>query len=405
MERGSIKINNPERFRKKCTIAPDKIRNAINKALTKLNAKSESYTNGFPRALNKEKPYTQYELTENDNWECGMLTGCYIAAYEISGDKRFLEVAEKHMATYRKRVDERIELDDHDVGFSFTPSCTALYKATGNTEAKEIALDAAEYFYNTSYTPKGKFILREFTADIQGLDGGCRTMMDTMMNAPLLYWAAEETGKNKYAVAAKNQAITTDECLIRDDGSSYHHYQFELKTYKPLYGLTFQGHADESCWSRGHAWGIYGFPIAYKYTKDERFVKVWKDMVAFMLNHMPDDNMPYYDYDFVSGDEPRDASAAVVSACGLLEMAKLLPDDPDREIYENAAYMMIESTIDKFTSDKTKDGEEYDGLLWGVTLGHLKSGIIGGETCAVYGDYFYMEALLRCVRPEWEMWW
>ena len=402
MERGSIKINNPERFRKKCTIAPDKIRNAINKALTKLNAKSEAYSTGFPRALNKEKPYIQYELAENDNWECGMLTGCYIAAYEISGDKRFLEVAEKHMATYRKRVDERIELDDHDVGFSFTPSCTALYKATGNMEAKEIALDATEYFYNTSYTPKGKFILRQFTADIQGLDGGCRTMMDTMMNAPLLYWAAEETGKSKYAVAAKNQAITTDECLIRDDGSSYHHYQFELKTYKPLYGLTFQGHADESCWSRGHAWGIYGFPIAYKYTKDERFVKVWKDMVAFMLNHMPESYIPYYDYDFVAPcDEPHDSSAALVSACGMLEACKYLPDDaPEKAIYKNAAAKLVEAVIDNCMDYENKD---FDGLVNMVTCSAPHNLRIDG--CTSYGDFFLLEALKRYQDPEWVRCW
>ena len=124
-------------------------------------------------------------------------------------------------------------------------------------------------------------------------------------------------------------------------------------------------------------------------------------MVAFMFNRLPEDNIPYYDYDFVSGNEPRDTSAAVISACGLLEMAKLLPNDPDREIYENAAYTMIDTVIDKYTSDKTTSGEDYDGLIYGVTLSKKR----GHEACAVYGDYFYMEALLRCVKPEWKMWW
>ena len=120
-----------------------------------------------------------------------------------------------------------------------------------------------------------------------------------------------------------------------------------------------------------------------------------------MLNHLPEDLVPYWDYDFVEGDQPRDSSAGAISVCGLLEMAKELPDDaPEKVIYESAAAQMMEALIDHCAGDQ---GFAYDGLLCHVT-GALPQGS-GIDGIAPYGDYFYLEALMRFVHPDWVKYW
>jgi unsaturated chondroitin disaccharide hydrolase len=168
-----------------------------------------------------------------------------------------------------------------------------------------------------------------------------------------------------------------------------------------MYGVTLQGHSDDSCWSRGHSWGVYGFPIAYTYDKSDFIKEVHHDITYFMLNHLPDDMIPYWDYDFTSGDEePRDASAGAIAVCGLLEMARMLDDsDPDKTIFRSAAAQMLEAIIDKCTDLDERD----DGLINHVTAAlPQRSGI---DQVAVYGDYFYLEALARFKNPDFKMTW
>jgi unsaturated chondroitin disaccharide hydrolase len=216
-------------------------------------------------------------------------------------------------------------------------------------------------------------------------------MIDSQMNASLLFWASDYTHSMKYATAAENHTLTTVDLIVRDDGSTYHHYQFDPETAEPLYGLTWQGYADESCWSRGQSWGVYGFSIAYSYTQNQEILDAQRDVTYYMLNHLPEDLIPYWDYTFTSGDEPRDASAAAIAVCGMLDMAAMLPEgSEERTVYESAAAQIMEALIDKYTGDM---GYDYDGLLAGVT--HAKPQGHAIEECAPYADYFFLEALAR----------
>ncbi len=390
-----IILNNQERFEKNHVIPKEKLLSAVEKACDKLliNAKSR----GFPGTCSENYKYT---FTENINWESGMYTGCYWLAYELTRDKVFKNIAESHTDYYIKNIKEKINVHNHDVGFMYSPSLVAQYKITGNKEVKQIALDTAKFYFEHSYSKEGKFIIRSYLNWNEGF--GCRTMMDSLLNAPFLFWAGKETGNSEYFDAAHNQSLTTEKYLIRSDGSSFHHYQFNPNDVSPVKGLTLQGYSDDSCWGRGHSWGIYGLPICYSYTGDEKIRELHNNITYYFLNRLPSDNIPYWDYIFTEpSNEVRDSSCSVVSACGLHEMAKLLPDKAkEKKTYQNAASMMLESVIDKCTGDI---GVPYDGLICHVT--HAVPQKHGIDECAVYGDFFYLEALARYLIPNFEKYW
>ena len=379
-------IDVPERFKQAYTIDREKLEGAAEAAIEKLKAFVTENGTGFLGTSSTDYKYTS---SANSNWVCGMYTGSYLMAYQLTGDDRFKNVVESHIDTYIERVNNKVGMDDHDVGFVFMPSCVGAYKVFGNESAREAALKAVEYYYGTSYSKEGKFIIRSHRSWDNG--SGCRTMIDSLMNSSLLFWSGKTLGNQDYFNAGYDHNLTTVDLIVRDDGSTYHHYQFDPETAQPLYGLTWQGYSDESCWSRGHSWGIYGFSIAYSYTKDTAIMSAQRDVTYYMLNHLPEDLIPYWDYTFISGSEPRDSSAAAIAVCGMLDMAEQLPEgSAQRTVYESAAAQIMEALIDKCTTDI---GIEYDGLIHSVTHGKPQ-GLAVGE-CAPYADYFYLEALTR----------
>ena len=395
MVKTRIKLQNPERFSKPHVIPREKLEEAAKKACAKL--KNFAMTHDILKFPNTRSIDYKYELSDNiEWWESGMYTGCYLIAYQLTGDEFFKEVAMKQLPTFRDRLEKRIGVNGHDVGFIYVPSCVAAYKLFGDEEAKKTALDALEFYFDNAYSKEGKFIIRSGKRGWNST-AGCRTMMDSMMNASFLFWGGIETGNPELTGAAIDHTKTTETYLIREDGSSFHHYMFDPATAGPVRGLTLQGNSDDSCWGRGHSWGVYGFPIAYSYSKKDFQREVHKDITYYMLNKLPSDCIPYWDFDFTEGsDEPRDSSIGVISACGLLEMIKYLPDDAEEKaIFESAAAQLLEAVIDKCTGDI---GAPYDGLICHVT--HAKPQGQGIDECAVYGDYFYLEALYRYLKPD-----
>ena len=398
MARGNIKLNNPERFSDGFEISNEKLQATIRKATDKWLKKLEEFDGKFPGTMSKEED--KYVLGENNSWTQGMHTGSALLAYELTGNEKFLEYAKQHIESYYWRYENKVDMWCHDVGFAFSPSVIALYKITGDEAMKELALKAADHFRTYIFSEKGGFILRSYTR--RDTEDGCRTMMDTLMNIPLLFWAYEQSGEERYVEAAKSQLAITEKCLIREDGSSFHHYMFDVVTHAPVRGLTFQGHADDSCWARGHSWGVYGFPVAYTYTKDESLLPLHRDVSYFMLNHMPDTYVPYYDYDFVEEcNEAHDSSSALISACGLLEACKYLDETSEEyKIYKTAANKMVNGVIDLCMDYENKD---FDGLVNWVTCSAPHNLCIDG--CTSYGDYFLLEALVRLTKPDWKRYW
>lgn len=388
-----ITLNDPQRFAAPVRISKEEIDRAISLAEQKL-------LQGLPRLADDFTPPEtinfKYEPRPNNEWTSGMNTGVFWLAYELTGNQAFYDAAKKQTATYAERFRTKTGLMDHDVGFIFTPSCVADYKVTGNPESRQLALDAAAWLLR-SFTEKGGFIKR----GSEDWPGAYRTLVDTMMNLPLLLWAGKEQNDPDYTQKVIRHYMTTAKYLVREDGSTFHHYQFNPETLKPERGLTLQGYSDDSCWSRGHSWLVYGYPIAYSYTHDEAILPIHQAVTYYFLNHLPQDGIPYWDFVFGDGSsEPRDSSAAAVAVCGLLEMCKYLSDDnPDKVIFQNAADGMMRALIDTCINTDA----EKDGILAHVTHGVPQNR--GIDESAIYGDYFFLEALLRYKNPDWKMYW
>ncbi len=373
---------------KSAEIYEHEIYEAIENSLAIIKKRAERFGDKFTG------PCTEnfiYPLNDNHGWVEGMLTGQYWLSFQLSGDEEFKNIAEKNLKSFRERLGTK-RMDTHDVGFLYTPSCVAAYKVTGNEEAKEMAIKAAEELMHYRWCERDGFIKR----------GGHRLIIDTMLNIPLLFWASEVTGDEKYKNAAISHYKLTAKYIVRDDFSTNHHFQINEETGEPIGGVTLQGNGDNSCWSRGHSWGVYGYPIAYSYCGDEEILPLHQNLTYYFLNGLSFENLPYWDFDFKDGDgAPYDSSAAAISVCGLDEMCRILPDNaPQKEIFKNARDNMMRALLDK-CAVKPDDGKE--GILCHVT--HALPQGQGIDQCGVYGDYFFLEALARYKNNNFIRYW
>ncbi len=369
---------------------------ALIEALVKIDYAIPQFTDKFP---SHNSVNNVYYAVENDNgWNTGFWTGILWHAYELTGEDKYREVAEGQIPSYYTRIEDKLGVDHHDMGFVYTPSCVAAYKLTGNETAKEAAIMAADHLL-TRYREDGEFI--QAWGSMNSLDN-YRLIVDCLMNIPLLYWASEVTGDSKYKDIAIKHYETTMSVCYREDGSTYHTYYFDPETGAPLKGVTSQGLSDDSAWSRGQAWGTYGPLLTYKYTEDAKALEAFKSTANYFLSHLPCDYIAYWDLSFTDGAyEPRDSSAAAIILCAMLEGIKYLDaDDPMRPVYVSACNRMMSSLIENYT---TKDVPNANGLLLHAT--YSKPGNNGVDEMNIWGDYFYMEALHRMLDPEWELYW
>lgn len=359
-------------------------------AVAKTRENIEIYKYAFPPAQSRNYIYNYDPCGE---WTSGFFVGMEMLAYEYTKDEAFLKSARHHLDIFRHRIDKKIGVDHHDMGFLYSLAAVSLYKVTGDEFAKETALIAADHLM-TRYVPKGKFI-RAWGP--MGSPVGNRLIIDCLLNIPLLFWATEVTGDEKYREVATNHLYTTMDVIIRDNNTTHHTYFFDPETGKPDHGETAQGYSDESCWARGQTWGIYGAALAYHYTRDEKTFEFFKRVTSEFINRLPKDYVPYWDMDFGDGSgEPKDTSAAAAAACGILEMNRYF----DCSEYMPYVEKMIESLGKNYTSERL----DFDTNI--ILTDAMYSRPAGHQPeAAIYGDYYYMEALTRLLNPDWKMYW
>jgi len=356
------------------------------------------FTYSFQNAYS-EKNF--YKPISNVNWTTGFWTGEIWLAYEYCKDARLENSAEIQIDSFMERIINKIEVDHHDMGFLYSPSCVAGYKLIGSEKGKEAGIMAADQLISR-YHPIGEFIQAWGPMD---QPENYRLIIDCLLNLPLLYWASEETGDEKYKIIAEKHIHTTIANVIREDYSTWHTFFFNMTTGAPDHGATCQGYRDGSAWARGQAWGIYGVALAYKYTRHADYIDIFKKVTKYFLEHLPEDLVPFWDLEFGEGStQPRDSSSASIAACGMLEMAKYMEAE-DAECYTGVAKKIVKSLYDNYmvADEKTSNGlvlhSTYSNHSPYNTCNHY-----GVDECNIWGDYFFMEALTR-LNKKWNPYW
>jgi len=374
---------------------------AVQQALLQINSLSTRFDKTFPSDTTKQQFYQDrklglYPAGANVGWTSGFWPGMLWLAYMLSDEPRYRRSAEALLPSFAERVAERVDLDHHDLGFLYGPSCIAAFRMTGNQDARASALAAADCLMER-YLPIAGIL--QAWGDLNDPQQRGRIIIDCLMNLPLLHWAGEMTGDRRYSDAAHSHLRFSRDYLVRADNSSYHTFHFDPETGRPERGSTAQGSSDSSCWSRGQAWGIYGFALNHKYAPDLELLPVAMRMADYFLVHLPANGVACWDlaFDNDSG-EPADSSASAIAVCGLLELAELLPYGPERKRYSRAAHHILNGLI----TDCMASLPVSDGLLaHGV---YSKPGGNGIDEANLWGDFFYLEALARvagCWRTCW----
>lgn len=342
-----------------------------------------------------------YSPVENWDWTCGFWTGEIWLAYEHCGDERLRQAGEVQVRDFLNRIDKKIGVDHHDMGFLYSPSCVAAWKLVGSREGREAALKAADQLI-ARFQPVGEFIQ---AWGAMNEPGNYRLIIDCLLNLPLLYWASEETGDDKYRRIAEKHIYTTVSNIVREDDSTWHTFFFDPETGAPDHGATCQGYRDGSAWARGQAWGVYGMALACKYTGRKEYIELFRRVTEYFLLHLPKDLVPYWDLEFTDGDsQPRDSSSANIAACGMLEMCRYLEPE-EAEHYRRIAARIMKSVYDNYA---VKNHDISNGLVLHSTYSNHSPyntcSHSGVDECNIWGDYFYMEALTRMSR-EWKTYW
>ncbi|MCX7708360.1 MAG: glycoside hydrolase family 88 protein [Clostridia bacterium] len=387
-------VKSPERFEYDPTVTREYCEKAIRYILKKIDENLEFFTYKFPAPASVNNVYP---AIDNTDWTSSFWTGMLWLAFEVTREARYRKAAEIQLESYKERIESRRETNTHDLGFLYTLSCVAAYKLTGNEEAKTIALKAADTLMERYFEKAG---IIQAWGDLNDPEQRGRMIIDCCMNLPLLYWAADITGERKYYDAAYSHAIQAAAYIIREDASSFHTYYMDIETGAPRYGKTHQGFSDQSCWTRGQAWGLYGFALGYVYNRDGEILALNKKVINYFINRLPKDYVAYWDLIFTEGNEEKDSSGTAIAACGMLEMAKHLPlTDPYKRIYENAALKIVKSLTDNYTSQSYPAS---NGVLLHAVYGKPQGA--GVDECNIWGDYCYFEALVRLTR-DWKLYW
>ncbi|UXP32775.1 glycoside hydrolase family 88 protein [Reichenbachiella agarivorans] len=334
----------------------------------------------FPRSMEENG---EVRGVPSKDWTSGFFPGSLLYLYQLTGDTSFLTRAESWIPFMEK---EQWNGRTHDMGFKVYCSIGKAYEITQNPHYKDVILTSAQTL-STRFSPT--------VGCIQSWDFGMDkwqfpVIIDNMMNLELLFEATRLSGDSSFYKIADSHARKTLVNHYRADNSSYHVIDYNVTTGEVKQRLTHQGYDAESVWSRGQGWGLYGFTMVYRYTRDELFLEQAKKIAAFVMNHpqMPDDHIPYWDMnDPAIPNAPRDASAAAVDASACYELYTYTGDiaylkfaDAIMESLGSATYVLSEDFKVPFilthsTGNWPKD-DEID-----LPIG--------------YADYYFLEAMHR----------
>lgn len=337
----------------------------------------------LPRSFDKGKNTT----SSSRWWTSGFFPGSLWYLYENSKDPELL----KYAKLYTDRVErEKYTTDNHDVGFMLFCSFGNGLRLTGNKHYEDVLLTGANSLA-TRFNPNVGLIRSWDHSRWQ-----YPVIIDNLMNLEILLWASVHSGDDKYKKIAISHADKTMINHFRPDYSSYHVVSYDTLSGLPQVKQTHQGAYDESSWSRGQAWGLYGYTYLYRYTKDKRYLEQAKKIANYLIHHpnMPKDYIPYWDFN--APDIPhakRDASAACIIASALVELSGFVSPQLSK------TYMQI---VEK--QIRTLASQEYTAKLGENGCFILKHSVGAYpfrsevDVPLPYADYYYLEAMTRLKR-------
>jgi unsaturated chondroitin disaccharide hydrolase len=358
---------------------------------TKLKAECSRMGEAIPY-IPKDGRYHDLDTGEGIYWWTnGFWAGTLWQMYHATKDELYRKTAE----ISEKRLDQALEGFEglyHDVGFMWLHTAAANYRLTKNKDSLRRSLHAATILAGR-YNPAGKFI-RAWNGDRAGW-----IIIDTMMNLPLLYWASKETGDPRFSYIARNHADTAMNIIARPDGSCNHIAILSPETGECLETPAGQGFAPGSSWSRGQSWAVYGFALSFRHTGEQKYLDTAKKAAHYVIaNFARHDWLPIVDFRSPSEPVKYDSTAAMITACGLLEIASHV-GEYEQSLYADSALRILRAGEKAFAGWDAGT----DGIIGkGTTAYHDDPNTT--EVPIIYGDYFFTEAALRVIGKDFLIW-
>jgi rhamnogalacturonyl hydrolase YesR len=333
----------------------------------------------FPQSTN---PDGTVNVRKSKWWCSGFFGGSLWYLYEANQEDKWKKAAHDWTIAVEK---EQYNTGTHDLGFMIYCPFGNGYRLTGNEAYKPVMLTAAKSLSTRFDSKVG--LIKSWNSFQKIYD--YPVIIDNMMNLELLFWAAKESGNSEFYDLSVIHADNTLKNHFRADNSSYHVICYD-EDGNVIAKKTHQGAADESAWSRGQAWGLYGYTVMYRETRDPKYLEKAQKIANFMINHpnLPKDKIPYWD--FSKPGEERDASAGAITSSALFELANYSKRKPRNQYRAVATQMLTSLTTPAY---KAKLGENNNFLLMHST-GHKPSNS-EVNTPIVYADYYFLEALHR----------
>lgn len=349
----------------------------------------------FP-CITKTQLYTP-NLQNDPGWTGSFWTGMVVLAYIMTQDETYAAYLDGYYSVYENRLKNQV--NDHDVGFLYQLYAVNLYKMTGQKRYWDLSILAAKTLM-CRYNPRGPYI-RAWGSLLTDYRRG-KLIIDCLMNLPLLYCAARMDSQPDFHDAAAAHAATTLR-NIRPDHSTYHTYDYDPITGSPIKGENEGGFSDESCWSRGQSWGIYGYYLSWLHTGNSTFLNAAIQLAMYFIDHLPADVVPEWDFKLPpSAPTGKDASAAAIAASALYDLSNVV-EEKTAQCFRKVADNLLSALIKEYSCAQDEQGE--------ILLKRCYCGgpIIDGRRTVyqcgtIFGDYFYMEALMKCCGYSLNMW-
>ncbi len=348
--------------------------------------------NFIPYLPDEDGMYTKNYLNEDLSWWTnGFWAGIMWMMNDYTHDDKFKDVAVNIEESFDKLFSDHYPALHHDVGFMWQHTALANYKRSDNNMSKKRALHAANTLA-ARYNANGEFIVA------WNWEAGWM-IVDSLMNIPILFWATNEWNDERFRACALKHLNTALDYIVRDDGSSNHICSFDPVSGEFIKSHGGQGYGDGSTWSRGLAWVVYGMTLAYKYTQNEQCLAAAKKAANYFIT-----NTIQHDFiapiDFMSPNEEfySDTTASAIVASALLELATFVcPQEADNYTY------VSKKIIDNLYSNYCDLDMAKDSILQGGAERYKKENDPNG-VAIVYGDFFFIEALMKLNGYTPDMW-